>query len=227
MLFKVQSLLPMLACILATSQLVKPAPQGDPLSGEQSLSVAHALAKRATPMAEWAGVKDSGTMTWKGMKKNSFFFTADSAKTAAKEGYENVIEDTPTRYKTNAQLVAALFVPGKGIYLSSIPKTPTEGKMVLSDAPAWAHWVGSRQPRDYHAEDGAMWLFESDLSQNNKLRAGDEYPRGSTMYVYGHFKPESGNPVPGYQSPCSSAATVNPDCTTVLLQLGIAVGSST
>lgn len=94
--------------------------------------------------------------------------------------------------------------------------------MKLADAPAWVYQVAGRDPVKYHAEDGAMWLFENALS--TKLAAGNQYPPGSIIYVYGHFKDDNGNAKEaGYQPPCSQYGP-NPSCTDVLINLGVTLG---
>lgn len=225
MLFKIQSLLPILACILATGHLVKSAPHADLSSLEQSPSEDHVIAKRAITLDVWAGQKDTGSISFKKVLKSPFV-TAATAKKDAKDGYKNAISKTDSKYKSDVQLVAALYIssgPGKGIYVSSIPKGPASALMRPEDAPAWAHQVAERTPRTYHAEDGAMWLFENELS--TKLAAGDEYPPGSTIYVYGHFKDGNGNAKEAdYQPPCSQYGP-NPSCTNILNNLGITLGS--
>ena len=133
---------------------------------------------------------------------------------------------TDSKYKSDVQLVAAFYIssgPGQGIYVSSIPKDPASALMEPADAPAWAHQVDGRTPPKYHAEDGAMWLFENALS--TKLAAGDQYPPGSTIYVYGHFKDDDRNAKEAdYQPPCSQYGP-NPSCTNVLTNLGITLGN--
>ena len=133
---------------------------------------------------------------------------------------------TDSKYKSDVQLVAALYIssgPGQGIYVSSIPKDPASALMEPADAPAWAHQVDGRTPPKYHAEDGAMWLFENALS--TKLAAGDQYPPGSTIYVYGHFKDDDRNAKEAdYQPPCSQYGP-NPSCTNVLTNLDITLGN--
>ena len=225
MLFKIQSLLPILACILTTGHLVKSAPHADLSSPEQSPSEDHVIAKRAITLDEWAGRKDTGSISWQKVLKSPFA-TAATAKKDAKDGYSYAISKTDSRYKSDVQLVAALFIPsgpGRGIYVSSIPKAPASALMKTEDAPAWAHQVAGRTPNTYHAEDGAMWLFENALS--TKLAAGAQYPQGSTIYVYGHFKDDARNAKEaGYQPPCSQNGP-KPSCTNVLNNLGIKIGN--
>lgn len=150
---------------------------------------------------------------------------AATAKKDAKDGYLDAISKTDSKYKSDVQLVAALYIfldSDKGIYVSSIPKGPASALMNPADAPAWVHRVAGRTPHKYHAEDRAMWLFENALS--TKLAAGDQYPPGSTIYVYGHFKDGDGNTKEAdYQPPCSQYGP-NPSCTNVLINLGITIG---
>lgn len=224
MLFKIRSLLPVLACVLATGHLVTSAPHADLSSPEQPRALPGVFGKPPDTMDHWAGSKKDGSESWKKVLKSPFA-TAVTAKLDAKEGYDYVMGKTDSKHKDDTQLVAALFIasgPGKGVYLSSIPKGPATALMSATAAPAWAHQVAGRTPKKYHAEDGAMWLFEDALG--TKLGATAQYPHGSTIYVYGHFKDDKGKAgVPGYQPPCSVFGTV-PSCTDVLEHLDIIIG---
>ena len=90
MLFKIQSLLPILACILAIGHLIKSAPHADLSSSEQSPSEDHVIAKRAITLDVWAGRKDTGSISWKKVLKGPFV-TAATAKKDAKDGYKDAI----------------------------------------------------------------------------------------------------------------------------------------
>ena len=226
-MFNFRSLLPALACILAAGQVVNSAPHAGLGTMEDLPSEDHMFTKRAITMEDWAGNKDSGSASWK-KELPSPFSSADTAKKNAKEGYDYVMSQTPSNHKKDIQLVAALFIPSgpqKGIYLASIPKDPGSQKMDKKKAPAWAHQIEGRTPYIYHAEDLAMWLFEDSLT--TKLGATDQYPRGSTMYVYGHFKNDKGDAeAPKYQPPCSISGP-DPSCTQVLTHLGITMPNLT
>ena len=124
MLFKIQSLLSILACILAVDHLVKSAPNADLSLSAQSPSENHVIAKRAITLDMWAGRKDQGSISWKKVLKSPFV-TAATAKKDAKDGYEDAISKIDSKYKSKIHVVAALYIssgPGKGIYVSSIPK---------------------------------------------------------------------------------------------------------
>ncbi len=219
MLFDSQTIISTLACVLALGQAVVSVPQGEPLDSRQLSSDENGIAKRGVDMEKWEGLPSKGTATWKKQIGNIFgSATAAKARVAALEGYEDVMKKVNSDYKKEDTLVAALYIPNKGIYLCSIPKKPTMDKMDRDDAPAWAARVSPRT--HYHAEDGAEWLYEKDRS--SKLGAADDYPEGSTIYVYGHFKDkDSGRP--DYQPLCTTK--VDPSCHTVATRLGITIGT--
>ncbi len=213
--------------MLTISQHVSSAPQGEDVPVGQLFTEDQALAKRATELEYWGGNVENNAAAWHKAKPTKFFSSADSAKKEAKEGYEYVMSKTPKKKRKYQQLVAALWIadgPGRGVYLSSIPKDAAT-KMDKGEAPAWAHQVTNRKG-EYHAEDGAMWLFESKLS--TKLGAQDDYPHGSIMYVYGHFEWDDDDEPKnvGYKSPCSIGALVDPSCNNVLRNLGITIANS-
>ncbi|KAI9722635.1 MAG: hypothetical protein M1812_001566 [Candelaria pacifica] len=221
MLFKPQTIISTLACVLALGQAVVSFPQGETLNSRELSSDENGIERRDVNMDKWEGLPSKGTATWKQTIGNIFgSATAAKAKEKAKEGYEDVMKKVNSDYKNEDTLVAALYVPNKGIYLSSIPKKPTMDKMDPKDAPAWAARVSPRT--NYHAEDAVEWLYEKDRS--SKLSATDKYPAGSTMYVYGHFKDDKTGKAgtAGYQSFCSQSVT--PSCTTVAQDLGITKG---
>ncbi|KAL8708014.1 MAG: hypothetical protein Q9225_007666 [Loekoesia sp. 1 TL-2023] len=138
MLFKIHSLLPILAYILANGHLVKSRRHAGFSSPEQSPSEDHVIAKRAFTLDEWAGRKDTDSINCKKVLKSPFV-TAATARKDAKDGYKYAISKTDSKYKSDVQLVAALYIssgPHQGIYMSSIPKAPASALMKTEDAPA-------------------------------------------------------------------------------------------
>lgn len=144
----------------------------------------------------------------------------------AREGYEQVA--AATQQPNN--LVAALWIPGRGVYLGSIPHNG--GQTAFSEnAPVNAPrlWgliddrthnfdggaIGSESI--YHAEDMAMYWFED--RQQPQVITGP-YPEFSYMAVYGKKATDSR---PQDQQPCTGVyARIIPNCRRVLNALDIA-----
>jgi hypothetical protein len=131
-------------------------------------------------------------------------------------------------------LVAALWVPGVGVYLGSIPhgKMRNSGDMsaqvgfdgmLRGQAPILWEQVRDRtavNTSKYHAEDMAMYMYE----KLEKPR-GPGYPPNSYMIVYGQYdKNDKVGPKPPCTGPTSPGSDgINPSCKTTLRNLGITV----
>lgn len=120
----------------------------------------------------------------------------------------------------HAKIVAALWVPKHGVFLSSVPLDSVKDTMRTQggeNAPAWAAATAKRK-NIYHAEDGSAYLFESEL--NPKLKADAKYPNSPFIAIYGNFQKDDN---PSALKPCSSVAHGAPDppCGKVLEDLGI------
>ncbi|KAB8242475.1 hypothetical protein BDV35DRAFT_400068 [Aspergillus flavus] len=131
---------------------------------------------------------DDGTITDPTFVRDvrpSMFGTAyqhSEVDTFARQGYESMKgQDRPKI------LVGALYIPGSGAYLCSVPGEPARKRFRATAhevAPAWWHVVKDRRPRDiYHAEDCTAYRYE--LSRTNKLSPGMTYPEGSYFAVFG------------------------------------------
>ncbi|MCJ1419641.1 hypothetical protein MMC32_005997 [Xylographa parallela] len=145
----------------------------------------------------------------------------------AEEGYQNMM--TQSYHKGfHTYLMAALYVPQKGVYLCSLPDGPALALIKntgAAQAPALWSQIRSREPSlKIHAEDCAAYLYESSLT--TKLAPGARYPAGSYIAVHGWYEAltgvnkDKGRPV----GLCTSAAKhpVNPTCTAVFRALGVA-----
>jgi hypothetical protein len=142
----------------------------------------------------------------------------------AKAGYEQVVAATGQANN----MVAALFVPERGVYLGSIPHDGGQAAFA-QDAPnhapgLWGRIEGREYTRDatgneskYHAEDMAMFWYE-DRQQPQVIRG--RYPEFSYMVVYGK-KPNDRRA--DYQDPCGGPyARIRPNCMAVLRDLNVA-----
>jgi hypothetical protein len=158
-----------------------------------------------------------------GEPPNSGWTRAD-IRAVAKAGYEQVVAATG---QPNT-IVAALYIPGRGVYLGSIPHNGGQTAFA-QNAPAaaprlWRQIALREFTEDatgneskYHAEDMAMYWFED--RQQPQVFTGS-YPPFSYMAVYGK-KPTDDRAKP--QDPCSGPyRRINPDCLATLRVLDIA-----
>jgi hypothetical protein len=151
-------------------------------------------------------------------------WTRQDIRGLAKAGYEQVVAVT----RQPNMIVAALWVPGQGVYLGSIPQDGGQiafAQEAPTNAPRlWDAVRGRKYTADaagsesmFHAEDMAMFWFE-DRQQPQRIL--DSYPQFSFIAVYGK-KPN--NAKASIQDPCSGPARkINPDCLQVLRQLDVA-----
>jgi hypothetical protein len=173
--------------------------------------------------------KQPNHWTWTGfMPTGIMVIPRSEALRYARLGYEQMRRNNPTKFAISSDgtfertmLVACLYVPRKGYFLGTNPGADGFGR-VNGGAPAWWEQVKDRQVTTvgrskWHAEDVAMVEYEKSLT--TKLAAGDAYPAGSIMAVYGHYMGETPGPnAPGRKSVCGqgNGATMNPSCYTVL-----------
>ncbi|KAL3429252.1 hypothetical protein BDV09DRAFT_200793 [Aspergillus tetrazonus] len=154
------------------------------------------------------------------------------------EGIYKRLKDEPRGeviYVKGYNLVAALFVPDNGIFLSTIPRRSGAEAMAAdwkTKAPRLAYATGGRRngeedhPNRFHAEDGAIYTYETEAENGKGLDdVGLKFPSGTEILVYG--KRNSYDTEPGVMPPCSPSnptpgETVrNPSCVEVLYELNI------
>lgn len=142
-------------------------------------------------------------------------------------------ENLPDSANKDANLVATLFVPGKGVWFSSIPHGAGD-TLIFNDkatAPAWyarSEQVydgipGGRRLGDMHAEDGAIYQFEKSQGHSQSLSAQQaqtwKFPVGTRLAVYGKYdslKPKS------FKGPCQGVDSPRqPGCIQLVSRLGI------
>ncbi|KAK6857243.1 hypothetical protein PG995_007430 [Apiospora arundinis] len=95
---------------------------------------------------------------------------------------------------------------------------PHQERREDGDAPAWWSQVKDRKPSVHlHAEDCAAFRYENSLKM--KLKAGDKYPEGSYISVYGRVNRQGAKKVPL----CSGGGNrpLDPPCSKVFDNLGV------
>ena len=138
----------------------------------------------------------------------------------AREKYSEVVKLTP-----DVTIVAALYIPGDGVYFGTIAHGVGEQKfasMAPSKAPKlWSKMSHrGKKPGEthsiYHAEDVAMYNYES---QNAQVSVSERYPDGKYIIAYGR---KSAGDTPKYWQPCAGDGTkIKPNCYDVLKALEI------
>ncbi|KAF4629198.1 hypothetical protein G7Y89_g8947 [Cudoniella acicularis] len=128
------------------------------------------------------------------------------------------IPATPGKPAIPAKITIASIATGELINLLEKDHELPEDEKV---AAAWAAEISGRQlkggqplAKKYHAEDSAFYLYEQSL--NKHFRAGDKYPSGSLISVYGRY---TYNQRVGWKTPCgqedgvqNSASIMWPGC---------------
>lgn len=136
----------------------------------------------------------------------------------AEMGYSDVYRQANPRLL----MIAVLYVPNFGFYLSSSPQN-TAILARRSHAPRW-ELAGARYKEtvtDLHAEDGVCWFFERSYTTDLNAQLGScaSYPAGTYMATYGKSAPNA--PLKHYK-PCDSQSGSRYSCTRMLGSLGIA-----
>ena len=145
-------------------------------------------------------------------------------------------DELPLKAKAGGNnVLASIWVPEKGIYFSSIPRDKA-AETILSDkanAPSW-NWAtdGNRNTkRDLHAEDGAIYNFETlnpaDFQDPAKA-ATWKFPTETRVAVYGLPNADMKE---GYLTPCMSRVKKDgyirdPTCWQVVTRMNITPVSS-
>ena len=186
------------------------------------------LSKRAIEVSLW-GSKDEPT--FKGFVRESLIdqINRDRTDDLAHQGYLDMKKQLGEKMKLNAEIMAALWIPKRGVYLCSVPYGNAKKDMQRDAAlaPAWRERVGSRLPEGIlHAEDGAAFQYEKSLKKS--LQPDSKYPEGSYMAVYGR----SGGGVitkmcSGGKNPKTGLPGADPSCKTVFTSLNVNTRDST
>jgi hypothetical protein len=188
----------------------------------------NAIEKRATvpPLTNWG--QGPGT-TWSGFVKEpaNSQWTDDTINTYA----FNAWRATQSGSKSPPVLVAALWVPGAGVYLGSIPhgtdggsasvQAVMDGK-IRTQAPILWQQVKDRTYENtskWHAEDMAMYVYERE-----ERPTGTRYPANSYIMTWGQY---DGRSKSGPAPPCQGIRNgkgIEPSCAEVLRNLRISSG---
>jgi hypothetical protein len=240
--------------LLAFSPLFRPAqaypytgtdsaPAGEPTSIEavsdyQHVSLVDTAAlpptKRAVPVPfQMVHPEKSLELTWSGVVKEpaNSGWTRATIQAYAEEGWQQTQATTPRQ----VTLVSALWIPGRGVYLGSIPHALAMADkehveiafetIASNTAPLLWNEIGCRTRRAdtisiWHAEDMSMMTYE----RAEKPRG--RYPTGAYMTTFGQY---SRNDRASRKAPCGLSATqhlnpntaIIPACAGVLQNLGI------
>lgn len=178
-----------------------------------------------------------GSTAWKPDAKTVAAYSADfenNLKVFTKDLYWTIPNKSPEAASRGPNLVAAIYVPGKGVWFSTVPRGDA-AKVILGDldsAPALKSRVGATgrtTEEDLHAEDGAIYWFEK--SQNHHMSAEEaknwKFPEGTRLAVYGQVKKGEDQREVG---PCTTTVKNqgtryefirDPSCETVVTGFGI------
>lgn len=154
-----------------------------------------------------------------------------TVRNMARQRYQEVMTLT-----NDVTIVAALYIPGDGIYFGTIAHGAGEAKFAstaASKAPRLWSKIGNREPVKetkkgetppslYHAEDVAMYNYES---KNLRVTASQRYPFGSFIAAYGRKRNLKNGVLtaPGPVDPCSEDdSRVKPTCMSTLNSLTVA-----
>ena len=197
---------------------------------EQDVDVVYV--KRTVPqLTEWFQARDNLAQTWSGFTKepHNSGWNEKSIQEVAKTAWK----ETQPQSRPTPLLVAALWIPGTGVYLgsqvrgtSTLERISAQARFdnILLNQAKVAWFSGKLKDREnhtvtkWHAEDVAMWMFEKEEKPE-----GPKYPSGSYMVIYGQYNNNDGL---GFKKPCGTRGTqdsssITPGCYTVLKELGI------
>ncbi|KAL4916339.1 hypothetical protein BDW62DRAFT_202844 [Aspergillus aurantiobrunneus] len=133
----------------------------------------------------------------------------------------NIIDNSGTN------LVAALHVPGEGVFLSTIPREGAASALLqdwrtraprLYEATDGNRVAQSGHQNSLHAEDGAVHQWEVRMASEGR-HGSPGLPEGSQILVFG--RRGSYDSVPDVVPPCSGSSGRHPSCSQVLHRLGI------
>jgi len=176
--------------------------------------------------ADWPVINPPSSYTgycWRAYVPEAENWDEDTIMDWAKQGYESYLRIKKVAVMNH--IVSAFWVPGDGVYLSSIPKhDPWVSELLsppvdLNDAPRWrsdqesqkkidrAKANGTPKTIDWHAEDGAIWSYENRMKSIGKpTTSSSKYPQRGTQKCYmASYGKRFSFKIPGPAQPCSSA----------------------
>ncbi|PVI08621.1 hypothetical protein DM02DRAFT_621454 [Periconia macrospinosa] len=174
-----------------------------------------------------------GSTTYFGFQATTQQLTVAQVEAVAKRGYA----DLNPRFPTNrALLVSALYIPGKGVYLGTMPDYV--GQTVLlqkarSDAPEYAEMIEGRQMSSsnakkvagtpdllYHAEDAAIYYA---YKMGGVDQFDYKFPEGSRIKTWGRsYKNGPAEAAPACSDINGNKSKIQkPTCQSVITELNI------
>ncbi|MCJ1482668.1 hypothetical protein MMC06_002834 [Schaereria dolodes] len=185
------------------------------------------LEKRANDLRLWIPQGGDANDVYKNpvfrSKKGSG--SANDCPSMAKDGWSSVQtqrrawnsnkkkEQKPTIEPEAQNLVATLFVPGKGLYTASSAYGPGKNYFnanIATLAPVLNHARGQKGANDIHVEDMILFYFESD--NKGFLDQVGHYPPGTVVKTYGK----------GSRTDSEGAKPACSRCRTILTRLQVA-----
>ncbi|KAF9697433.1 hypothetical protein EKO04_005085 [Ascochyta lentis] len=181
-----------------------------------------------SPAGSMDSCPDEPMATLPGWGKGTFFgsrseigITAKDLVAIAKESYNQITAKHPGL----TILVAALYVPNKGVYLGTVVHDDGEAKMKAEapiSAPVLWEVLSERETIDpkksqtlFHAEDAAMWY----AYKKGAVTKTSKFPQGSIITTWGKI-PGGGQAT--YIEPCSEStgSNIRENCKKTLSILG-------
>ena len=197
-----------------------------------SLYESRDLSKRAPPeikVSEWSG---GNHPTYKYIFRDVGFYTInrDLVDEWVRQAYMSMRAHLEkSKKEVNAEVMAALWIPKRGVFFCSVPYGDAKEEMQkgAARAPAWAERVRIRLSEGIlHAEDAAAFQYEKDL--NPKLQPDSKYPEGSYMAVYGRTSDGVITKMcSGGKNPKTGLPSADPSCKTVFTSLNVNTRDST
>lgn len=160
-----------------------------------------------------------GMDTWRSMRLlTDSTITNTALRAIAKSGFDEVMSK---KKGPGGTVVAALFVPGQGVFLGTPAHGAGPAKVEsFAEANAPFYWVDAKVKdrtvtggAKYHAEDIAM-LYAIEA---NAAKGDAEFPKGSKIATWGKV---NSMPRDDKMKPCSQSK-INPTCTKVIKDMGI------
>ena len=140
------------------------------------------VVKRTFQMGRYPNLGD----TWHSFEPEQAGWTPDTIKGFARYAYANMVAQGASPWT----VVSALWIPGKGCYIGSLPKEQVKfASMAPIIAPTLWEQIKNRRVTvpgafaTYHAEDMACFNYERWVGRN--VNPHGQYPANSRIYSYG------------------------------------------
>ncbi|KAL4936533.1 hypothetical protein BDV06DRAFT_227806 [Aspergillus oleicola] len=171
----------------------------------------------------------SGHLRWAPAEEQD---VAPTLTNLAKRLYHELKVSDSQMFVEGGDIVGALYVPERGVFLSTTPRDDA-ARRIVSDfkekAPGLYKATNGRRsrfrgtPNALHVEDGVIYKYET-FDDSYRIQEGGEFPGGSTLAMYGAY---TKNGKDQHVVPCKGAKAGEqnryPSCKTVLQRLKISV----